>query len=138
MARKPSAPRAPTRPSAGLKAAPEHVRAAQPKPVVKVRPHLTPDERARAILSRTRMEKWVAERDLAKALHALLLARIDPEGKLASYLADAGKAEQAFREELRGYEALIDSVKKKWHLEGEFEFDPESGVISTGASPEKE
>ncbi len=128
----------PKRPASGLKAAPEHVRAAQPKPVLKPIPTMTPDERHRALLARARMEKWVAERDLAKALHALLLARLDPEGKLAAYLADAGKAEQAFREELRSYEALIDNVKKKWHLESEFEFDPESGVITTGAGPEKE
>jgi hypothetical protein len=99
---------------------------------------MTPDERHRAMLSRARMEKWVAERDLAKAMHALLLMRLDPEGQLATYLADAGKAEQAFREEMRGYEALIDNVREKWHLEGEFEFDPASGVITTGAGPVKE
>ena len=127
-----------TRPPSGLKAAPEHVRAAQPKPVLKPIPAMTGDERYRALLSRARMEKWVAERDLSKALHALLLSRLDPEGQLAAYLADAGKAEQAFREELRGYEALIDNVREKWHLKDEFEFDPESGIITTGVGPVKE
>lgn len=80
-------------------------------------------------------QKAEVEKAYALAKRALLLVQLDIGGKISAAEKEAAAAEKLIAKQREEYEARIESIRVKLGIEGAFEFDSDSGVITVGTTP---
>lgn len=117
-----------------------------PKPALRVakppEPAVEPPKATQAelwALERADLQRRAAEAEKRAAMleRALTLQAIDPRGKIRALETIAAESEKLLIEARATHEATVESIRARLGVTGDFDIDSDSGVISTGSSPEK-
>jgi hypothetical protein len=77
-----------------------------------------------------------AEKRAAMLERALTLQTIDPKGKIRTLETIAAESEKMLAEARKSHEATIENLRSRLGITGAFDIDSDSGVVSTGPTPE--
>jgi len=117
-----------------------------PPPCIRV---AKPPEPVADVLKATEAEIWAleradlqrraaeAEKKAAMLERALTLQVIDPKGKIRSLEVIAADSEKLLAQAKTTHESAIESIRARLGITGAFDIDSDSGVVSTGSSPEQ-